>query len=30
MIAAIVTQGTHTMTVSIQFTACGKYTVTRS
>jgi hypothetical protein len=29
-ITAVVTQGTHTMTVSIQFTACGKYTVTRS
>jgi hypothetical protein len=25
-----VTKGTHTMTVTIQFTACGKYTVTRS
>jgi hypothetical protein len=29
-ITAVVTQGTHAMTVSIQFTACGKYTVTRS
>jgi hypothetical protein len=29
-ITAVVTKGAHTMTVSIQFTACGKYTVTRS
>jgi hypothetical protein len=29
-ITAVVTQGTHTMTLSIQFTACGKYMVTRS
>jgi len=29
-ITAVVTKGTHTMTVTIQFTACGKYTVTRS
>lgn len=29
-ITVVVTQGTHTMTVSIQFTACGKYSVTRS
>jgi hypothetical protein len=29
-ITVVVTQGTHPITVSIQFTACGKYTVTRS
>ncbi len=29
-ITAVVTSGTRTMTVSIQFTACGQYTVTRS
>jgi hypothetical protein len=29
-ITAVVVNGSHTMTVSIEFTACGQYTVTRS
>ncbi|HWC74763.1 MAG TPA: hypothetical protein VG454_12580 [Gemmatimonadales bacterium] len=29
-ITAVVVRGTSTMTVTVEFTACGQYTVTRS